>query len=409
MIRLIIFFTFNICFILPQNIENLYKDIQSKLITDNKDATITLPEGKFYLERSLWGEDLNNVVIKGMGQQKTIISLKNQIEGAEGLKIINSQNITLRDFTIEDSKGDLIKIEDSSEINIINVTAQWTDGPKETNGSYGLYPVKSVNILVDNCIVSGASDAGIYIGQSHNIIVRNSKVYNNVAGIEIENSSSADVYNNFAYNNTGGILVFDLPDLLIKTGGEVRVFNNLVVENNLYNFAPEGNIVAKVPSGTGIMILATSFVDIFNNIVYNNRTANTSIVSYFLTEEPLTDSLYYPYPTSINIYNNIYKRDIQFPSFSFKQPIGFLLAYHYWRDIPDIIYDGVLDPKLINDNGILPAEEIYFDKHRICIKNNINASVVNLDAGNNFKNISTNETYFDCELENINPVKYPFE
>ena len=174
MIRLIIFFTFNICFILPQNIENLYKDIQSKLITDNKDATITLPEGKFYLERSLWGEDLNNVIIKGMGQQKTIISLKNQIEGAEGLKIINSKNITLRDFTIEDSKGDLIKIEDSSEINIINVTAQWTDGPNETNGSYGLYPVKSVNILVDNCIVSGASDAGIYIGQSHNIIVRNS-------------------------------------------------------------------------------------------------------------------------------------------------------------------------------------------------------------------------------------------
>ena len=90
-------------------------------------------------------------------------------------------------------------------------------------------PVKSENILIDHCIAIGASDAGIYVGQSKNIIVRNSEAFHNVAGIEIENSFYADVYNNYTHDNTGGILVFDLPDLLIKKGGNVRVFNNLVI------------------------------------------------------------------------------------------------------------------------------------------------------------------------------------
>ena len=64
-------------------------------------------------------------------------------------------------------------------------------------------------MLIDSCVAIGASDAGIYVGQSENIIVKNSIAEFNVAGIEIENSYYADVFNNYASNNTGGILVFD--------------------------------------------------------------------------------------------------------------------------------------------------------------------------------------------------------
>ncbi len=90
----------------------------------------------------------------------------------------------------------------------------------------------------------GSSDAGIYVGQSTNIIVRRNKVWENVAGIEIENSINADVYDNEATNNTGGILVFSLPDLPIKNGRDARVFRNKILDNNHPNFAPEGTIVA---------------------------------------------------------------------------------------------------------------------------------------------------------------------
>ncbi|MFZ4083138.1 MAG: right-handed parallel beta-helix repeat-containing protein [Pirellula sp.] len=44
------------------------------------------------------------------------------------------------------------------------------------------------NFLIEDCIAIGASDAGIYVGQSQDIVVRNCRAERNVAGIEIENS-----------------------------------------------------------------------------------------------------------------------------------------------------------------------------------------------------------------------------
>ena len=81
----------------------------------------------------------------------------------KGIKIINSDNITLQNFTIEKSKGDLIKVEDTDGIKFINIKAQWSGGPKSSNGSYALYPVKSQNVYIDSCIAIGASDAGIML------------------------------------------------------------------------------------------------------------------------------------------------------------------------------------------------------------------------------------------------------
>ena len=108
----------------------------------------------------------------------------------------------MSDFAVVNAKGDAIKAKGVDNIKFIKVKTEWTGGPKKTNGAYGLYPVESTNILIDNCVAIGASDAGIYVGQSQNIIVKNSRAEFNVAGIEIENSYFADVFNNIATNNT---------------------------------------------------------------------------------------------------------------------------------------------------------------------------------------------------------------
>ena len=150
---------------------------------------------------------------------------------------VTSDRVTLRDFAVEDAKGDAIKVKGVNDISFIRVRTEWTNGPDEFNGAYGLYPVESKNVLIDSCIAIGASDAGIYVGQSENIIVKNSRAEFNVAGIEIENSYYADVYNNHAENNTGGILVFDLPDIPQQGGHHVRVFKNKSINNNTDNFA----------------------------------------------------------------------------------------------------------------------------------------------------------------------------
>ena len=128
--------------------------------------------------------------------------------------------------------------------------------------------------------------------------MRNCQAYENVAGIEIENSINTEVYSNESYQNTGGILVFDLPNLKQKRGGNCKAYGNIIRENNQANFAPKGNIVAKVPQGTGILLLAANNVEIYGNKVINNRTTPTGVISYYITENPIMDSLYYPFPAT---------------------------------------------------------------------------------------------------------------
>ena len=99
---------------------NNQKKIQESLIFAKKGSTIILPEGIIEINRTLWGDNLQNVSIVGAGIDKTILSFKNQIEGPEGIKITNSNNIILEGFTIQNSKGDLIKVEDTKGIAFIS-------------------------------------------------------------------------------------------------------------------------------------------------------------------------------------------------------------------------------------------------------------------------------------------------
>ena len=353
------------------------KDFQLKLILAEPGDTIKLESGLFPILGTLSMEGKEDIVIRGAGMNGTILSFAGQVEGAQGLSITNCTNITLEDFTVQDAKGDAIKCQYVDGITFRRVKAQWLGGPKPTNGAYGLYPVQCENVLIEHCVAIAASDAGIYVGQSKDIIVRFSEAFDNVAGIEIENSTRADVYGNNVHGNTGGILVFDLPDLAVKEGKQVRIFDNIIKDNNIDNFAPEGNIVGKVPSGTGIMVMATEQVEVFDNTIINNKTAGTAVVSYYITEEETKDSQYNPYTSAIYIHHNIYRRAPQIPTLD--HDIGLLLFVHFFRDVPDIIYDGMPDPRYVGDNGLIP------DSRRLCIADNLEAGYLNLDISKNFE------------------------
>ena len=161
--------------------------------------------------------------------------------------------------------------------------------------------MSSTNVLIDKVTVNGASDAGIYVGQSKNIIVRNSRAEFNVAGIEIENSINADVFDNVATHNAGGILVFDLPNLPQMGGHSTRIFRNKVVQNDTKNFAKMGAIVGDVPTGTGVMLMANRDVHVFDNEIDQNQTAAVMLVSYTQKYDDLT---YNPLPRDIVVRDN---------------------------------------------------------------------------------------------------------
>ena len=315
---------------------NSQEEIQEALIFAEPGDVIELSEGFYELKHGL-SLDIDDVSIIGAGQDKTILNFQNQVSSAQGL-LVTSDRVLLKDFAIEDAKGDAVKSKGSDQISFINLRTEWTNGPDSNNGAYGIYPVESKKVLIDGCIAIGASDAGIYVGQSEQIIVRNTLAKFNVAGIEIENSYYADVYNNIATNNTGGILVFDLPNLPKQGGKFVRVFNNKSFDNNTSNFAPEGNIVGEVPSGTGLVIMANSHVEVFDNEFSDNSTIHIAVVSGDLESG---DENYYPHPKSIQIHNNSYSNVGYAPDIE-RGDLSKLLVEIADGEMPDVIWDGVL-------------------------------------------------------------------
>ena len=318
-----------------------YTEIQEALILANPGDIVHISEGFYKLEDSL-SIDIDNLTLQGDGINKTILSFKDQMSGAQGLSV-TSDGVILQDFAVEDAKGDAIKVKGVHGISFIRIRTEWTNGPDELNGAYGLYPVESKNVLIDSCVAIGASDAGIYVGQSENIIVKNSRAEFNVAGIEIENSYYADVFDNHAENNTGGILVFDLPDIPQQGGHHVRVFRNKSINNNTDNFAPEGNIVGEVPRGTGIIIQANSYVEIFENDIGGNDTVNIAIVTYGYETE---DKNYYPHPRAIQVHNNRFTKSGNNPDLETGE-LAKILYELSDKNMPDIFWDGILPMKQI--------------------------------------------------------------
>ncbi len=346
------------------------KRAQTALIKAKAGEIVEFGPGKFDFTASL-SLDESSVTIRGQGPDKTILSFKNQGQGTggEGLLITGKTGINLQDLAVVDAKGDAIKVNGTRGLFIRNVRAEWTGGPSETNGGYGLYPVLCSDVLIENCVVKGASDAGIYVGQSEKIIVRRNKVEQNVAGIEIENCSRADVYENVATDNAGGILVFTMPDLPKKDGRHCRVFKNTVQANNHGNFAPKGNIVAMVPPGTGVMIMASDQVEVFDNTIENNQTTGLSIVSYLLTGKPLKDDKFDPFCESIHIHDNRFNGNGERPSGA----LGLLVSTVVGSPLPAILYDGIVNPKYLAGGSLPPELGIH-------IRNNGNADFASFDA-----------------------------
>ncbi len=376
--------------------QDIEKDIQTKFIMAEDGAVIDIPEGHYKFKGSLSLEGKKNVTIKGAGLDKTILSWEGQTEGAEGFKINNCENLVMLDLTVQDTKGDGIKTQKIKRVTFKNLRVEWTGEPLEKNGAYGFYPVDCDSVLLDNCIAIGASDAGIYVGQSRGVIVKNCEAFHNVAGIEIENCIRADVFDCYAHGNTGGLLVFDMPGLT-QSGSKVRLYHNKCIENNFRNFAPKGNVVGEVPPGTGIMIMATKEVEIFDNTIENNKTMGIAIVSYKLVQKPYDDPKFDPYPKSVWVYDNrISRKALSTPALEYD--LGKLLMYKFPVNRPDIIFDGYLDPALEQANGN------YTEPYMICVGDNNGAKFAVIDAPNEFKNPNTDRTHFDCSKTKLTPV-----
>ena len=312
--------------------------LRQRLIDARPGDVIEVPAGRFSFDRSL-SLRVDNVTLRGVGQDKSILSFKGQKAGAEGL-LVNASHFTIENLAIEDSRGDGLKINEAEHITIRGVRVEWTGGPSTSNGGYGLYPVRTRNVLIEDSVAIGASDAGIYVGQSRDVVVRNNRAEYNVAGIEIENTVNADVYGNLATHNTGGILVFNMP-ALEQAGGQVRVYGNRVLGNNTGNFGAKGTPVASVPAGSGVVVNSNDDVEIFDNEIADHRTANIIVSSLFSTgySDRSRSESFDPYPERISVHGNRLSGGGDAPDGVQLKALK-LAVYGLGGRLPDVLWDG---------------------------------------------------------------------
>ncbi len=214
--------------------------------------------------------DIDRITLRSLnnGATRAILDGGNQLTDAV---ITSSHDFTIEGFSIRDYVNNGITVHGGRNVVFRNIEAINT-------GLYGLYPVECDGVLIEDCEVSLIRDAGIYVGQSRNIIVRRNVASNNVTGIEIENSVNALVENNDVNNNTGGILVFLLPNNPSKVGTDTKVIGNRVINNNHPNFGDPTAIVGRVIPGTGILIMAADRTEVTGNEIRGNDTFGIGVV-----------------------------------------------------------------------------------------------------------------------------------
>jgi len=307
---------------------NATSDMVAAMIQAAPGDVIQFDCGYFELTSTFQLTDTEDVLVKGCGKDKTVLSFKNN-NAPEGVLAVNVRGVTYQDFTVADTGGNGFELRGVDNAKLLRVRAIWSSNggrespdpitaanfkdrlhvpctdpptqdpnapenalgdttspdytPSPKSGRYGIYPVSSENILVDDAESIGASDAGIYVGQTNTAIIKNSRAAYNVFGFEIENVQGGEYQNNLAECNTGGFLVYDL-DSLRQYGDRSRMYGNTSRNNNTYNFT-SGGIVGSVPPGSGMITLSYDRIDIFDNVFENNNTAGIIHTSYEIFPE----------------------------------------------------------------------------------------------------------------------------
>jgi parallel beta-helix repeat protein len=170
---------------------------------------------------------------------------------------------------------------------------------------YAIFPQFGKNGVVTHNIVFGSEDAAIYVGMSQNVDVVHNETYASIIGIESENSHDILIENNYVHDNVIGIATTMLPGLPIKSSDRLIVRNNVVARNNMKNTAPPGAITAGAPPGLGILVLGTDHTTVEGNLIRDNDGIGVMVSeTNFLVTTP--DDRMDPFPDGTQILRNVF-------------------------------------------------------------------------------------------------------
>jgi parallel beta-helix repeat protein len=318
---------------------NDHEAIQTVMINAQSGDVIGLRPGTYRITRELNLTGIADVTLKGMGdtRDEVIIDFADQTEGDDGITV-TAGGFTIENLWIKNSPGNGV-VAHSEDSTFRNIKVSWDAGSVTGNGFYAVYPNDCKRTVIEDVEVTGASDAGLYVGSCEYAIVRRNKVHANVAGIELENSTSADVYDNEVYDNSAGILALLLPNQPRKENTRILFRNNEVRDNNRPNFATAGTVVASVPTGTGVLVLCGTDIEVRDNAITGNDSGGVIIVSYgifeLLTGTTLDDPELDPFVKRVYVHGNTFSGNGTAPKGG--------MAVVGVAPLEDVLWDGLLE------------------------------------------------------------------
>lgn len=315
-------------------------------------------------------------------------------QGAGGLELSDMSDLTVDLLDIRDPGSHGVSVKGSTGVKLEDIGVGWAGAPGASGALFGVYVSGSSQVLISKCRVTGASDAGIFAGDSSEVVMRHNHASGNVTGLQVENTERAEIHDNVSEHNALGIFVVDLPNAPSEIG-EVLVHDNEIIANDGDNFAPGDILSSNIPGGVGVMVLATDTVEIRHNTIADNPSTGVIVVSFetvaLLSPSPVEPVPGYDsYPETIAVHDNTV-------SGNGLMPADLFAAVFMLDPMTDLAWDGVADAGKDNADGHLS----------LCIRNNGDADFVDLDALNLGANKSFDLAPHDCAHPPVAPVELP--
>jgi pectin methylesterase-like acyl-CoA thioesterase len=113
----------------------------------------------------------NNITLRGQSAENRPV-LDGQGQIGNGV-IAGGDNFTVENLLVRNYQANGILTNGPDGVVMRNIFA-------ENTGEYGLFPVHSKNVLLETNVVTGASDAALYVGQSDGVVMRNNEAYSHI-------------------------------------------------------------------------------------------------------------------------------------------------------------------------------------------------------------------------------------
>ena len=260
-----------------------------------------LPGDRIEVEPGLYKEtvfiDKDGIELSGIvrGGQWPVLDGENKLN--DGV-LVSGHGVTIERLWVKRYKGNGIMTQGSNNYRIAyNVV----EGPC----FYAIFPQFGKNGVVTHNVAFGSEDAAIYVGMSDNVDVVHNQTYASIIGIESENSHDILIENNYVHDNVVGIATTMLPALPVKSSDRIIIRNNIVARNNMKNTAPPGAITAGAPPGLGILVLGTDHTTVEGNLIRDNDGVGVMVSeTNFLVTTP--DDRMDPFPDGTQVLRNVF-------------------------------------------------------------------------------------------------------